>query len=180
MKKKIISILLLAGISVSAIGFTGCQTSNDAQQSQKTQEIAKRANDAVGTPAVTNFFEKKMLKRIIEDNDNPNLITYVYTVSQVSGKFVYIGEAIGHGIPYSASFTNPEYINTDGSRSDVALPQTDPNDIYKPSNAKGTWVMLINQDTKKATPVLMEPDIITSQFKLRKEICDPSSLPSNY
>lgn len=173
-KKKIIAIILSA-VCVMGV-FAGCTQTNDQKQEAQTKQITQRASDVVGMPNVTNFFEKKMLKRIIEDNDNPNLITYVYTQSAMTGKYEYIGEAIGHGVPYSTSYTNPEY-NANGN---ITLPQPDPNGIYKPSDAKGTWVMLIDPKTKEAKPTLMEPDVVTSQFKLRKEVCDPSSLPSDY
>lgn len=176
-KKKIIAIIL-STICVMGV-FTGCKQTNDEKQAAQTQQITKRASDAVGMPNVTNFFEKKMLKRIIEDNDNPNLITYVYTQSAMTGKYEYIGEAIGHGVPYSTSYTNTEYAPYDGSSS-YTLPQPDPNGIYKPNDAKGTWVMLIDPKTKEAKPTLMETDVVTSQFKLRKEVCDQSSLPSDY
>ena len=177
-KKKVIALILSTVCIVGA--FIGCDDqSNDEKQANQTQQITKRASDAVGMPNVKNFFEKKMLKRIIEDNDNPNLITYVYTQSAMTGKYEYIGEAIGHGVPYSTSYTNPSY-EVYGSNGNVVLPQPDPNGIYKPSNAKGTWVMLIDPKTKEAKPTLMETDIVTSQFKLRKEICDASSLPSDY
>lgn len=179
-KKKIIAIILSAICTIGV--FVGCdmEENNDDKQADQTQQITKRASDAVGMPNVTNFFEKKMLKRIIEDNDNPNLITYVYTQSAMTGKYEYIGEAIGHGVPYSTSYTNPEYVAKSYQSGYAILPQPDPNGIYKPDDAKGTWVMLIDSKTKEAKPTLMEPDVITSQFKLRKEVCDPSSLPSDY
>jgi len=181
-KKKIITLII--GV-ICVVGLlSGCNMDddgqNDSKQAQQTQKITSQASSAVGMPAVNNFFEKKMLKRIIEDNDNPNLITYVYTQSQYTGKFIYIGEAIGHGIPYGTDYTNPNYVARNNGNSYAILPQPDPNDIYKSTSAKGTWVMLIDSKIKEAKPVLMEPDIITSQFKLRKEICDISSLPSNY
>lgn len=178
-KKKIIAVIL-STICVTGV-LTACvdDYSNDDKQAAQTQQITKRGSNAVGMPNVTNFFEKKMLKRVIEDNDNPNLITYVYVQSQYTGKFEYIGEAIGHGIPYSTSYTNTEYAPYNGSSS-YTLPQPDPNGIYKPDNTKGTWVMLIDPKSKEAKPTLMEPDVVTSQFKLRKEVCDPSSLPSDY
>ncbi len=176
-KKKIIA-LILSAVCIGGV-FTGCTESNDEKQADKTQQITQRADSAVGLPNVTNFFEKKMLKRIIEDNDNPNLITYVYTQSAMTGKYEYIGEAIGHGVPYSTSYTNPEY-KVQGGNGNIALPQPDPNGIYKPSDAKGTWVMLIDPKSKEAKPTLIEPDVMTSQFKLRKEVCDPTSLPSDY
>lgn len=178
-KKKIIA-LILSTVCVMGV-FVGCEESNDDKQAEQTQQITKRASDAVGMPNVTNFFEKKMLKRIIEDNDNPNLITYVYIQAPASNKLEYLGEAIGHGVPYSTSYTNPSYAPWGKNDSSTyTLPQPDPNGIYKPSDAKGTWVMLIDPKTKEAKPTLMEPDVVTSQFKLRKEVCDSSSLPSDY
>ena len=125
MKKSLIALLALS----LALFATGCDevNSDDVQRAQQ-EELSQQANSTVGMPTVKNFFEKKMARDIIELRDNPKLVTYAYT-QNLDGKFVYIGQAIGFGLPYSTQYTNPQKADWNGYGS-WTLPQADPNGLF--------------------------------------------------
>ena len=138
----------------------------DREQTQQQGELLSEAQKQCGMPALVNFQERKMMKRIIEQRDKANLVCYVYLFASQTGKLVYIGKCLGYGLPYSTQYTNPQ-TTTWNSCGVVALPQADPNGLYMPADAHGTWLLMIkpNGDT---TPVYVEPDVIVSPFKLQE------------
>lgn len=77
----------------------------------------------------------------------------------VAGKLTYIGRAIGYGIPYSAQYTAPTNYNN-------GRPQPEPNGIYMPDVAEGTWLLMVDPRSGKARPVYLEPRIVVSPFPL--------------
>ena len=141
---------------------------NGKQQDQQ-EAILMEATNQVGMPAIKNFRERKLLKDIYEMRDQ-NITTYTYLWNEFNGKLVYLGESIGYGIPYATQFTSPQKIEYHVSAY-VALPQADPNGLFSPASAEGTWVLLKNPNGSEVKPVYIEPRIIVSPFKLHnKEI----------
>ncbi|URZ17113.1 hypothetical protein CLFE_031650 [Clostridium felsineum DSM 794] len=179
MKKIFITILLIFATTSSALFFSGCDKSNDTKQAEQTEALQKQSSSKIGMPNITNFYEKRMMKTIMEDCDNSNLITYAYIKNDMTGKFTYLGEAMGYGLPYGTEYTNPQY-STGSSSNRVTLPQADPNGLYKAENVNATWIMLIDPATKKAKPVYVESDVTISPFKLPKNLIDSNTLPSDY
>lgn len=159
---KLSTILL---VSVMAFGLVACNSnpSSDEVQRQQQESLSKQSNMSVGMPAVSNFFEKRLLKTIIELRDNPKLNTYTYIVD-LNGKLHKKCNSIGYGIPYSTQYTNPQYKN--GSDHPVALPQADPNGLFSPAAADGTWVLCHDPQSDKLFPVYFEPRVIVSPFEL--------------
>ena len=51
-----------------------------------------------------------------------------------------------------------------GDHGNVALPQADPNGLYSPAAAEGTWVMCRAPGTDKIAPQYIEGRIITLTF----------------
>ena len=83
-----------------------------------------------------------------------------------TGKLIYIGRCIGYGLPYATQYTNPEKIGYASSQVGVVtLPQADPNGLFMPISADGTWLMLVD---KTGTPrvTYFEPKVIASSFPL--------------
>jgi hypothetical protein len=115
-------------------------------------------------PAIKNFRERKILKDIIEMRDQANLVTYTYLYSDMTGKLVFVCNSIGYGVPSTTQYTNPEdTISQNGNYS--TIPQADQNGLFSgPSN--GTWVLCKDPNSSKVAPVLFEPNIVVSQFKL--------------
>jgi hypothetical protein len=152
--------LILA--TVALIGLAACESSTTVIEAQKQDQLLAEANNTVGMPAIVNFQEKKILKDIIEMRDRANIRTYSYTQA-LDGKLVKLCDSVGYGIPYATQYTNPERRVT-GYES--TLPQADPNGLYSPSSADGTWVLCKDPASDKVAPVLVEPRVVVSQFPL--------------
>jgi hypothetical protein len=178
MMKKLMGLVLLIGL-MGLILF-GCSGMDDSDSTQRNQQekILKEATKQTGMPNVTHFFEKKMLKKVIELRDNPQLTTYAYT-QNMDGRFVYLGRCIGFGIPYSTQYTNPEKIDGNSS-SYVTIPQADPNGLFSPSSTSATWLMLVNEDTNESEIIYAEPNTVVTQTKLPKRLVAEWSLSKDY
>lgn len=152
---------------------SGCNehkvTSDDVQR-QQSEVLLAEATAQVGMPAIKNFRERKLLKQILELRDQEGLVTYTYLYNEREGKLVFFGETVGYGIPYATQFTNPmkieAYHPVSGHYAYEALPQADPNGLFSPESAEGTWVLLKDPNSKKVEPVYIEPRIVVSPFKL--------------
>lgn len=171
--------LLIGIIIATTMIFGGCiDESTDSKQKMETEQLMQEAHNQVGMPNIRHFFERKMMKEVLEKCDNPKLVTYLYT-KNLDGKYIYEGRGIGFGIPYSVQFTNPERrLYTSGSG--VTLPQADPSGLFKPEGLSATWYMMIDEETGETSVEYWEPNIIVKQKKVRKELCEPWSLPKDY
>jgi hypothetical protein len=156
------SKLILISIVCLVMATSCIELSSDDRQRIEQEKILMEGTTQVGMPAIKNFREKRLLKDILEMRDQEGLITYVYWASEFQGKLVFLGEAIGYGIPYSTQFTNPQ--KRDCS---ISLPQADPNGLFSPGSAEGTWVLLKDPSSGKTSPVYIEPRIVVSPFKLK-------------
>lgn len=166
-------LLLFTGI-ICFILFTA-ESCDDQQNSnrelgQKQEQLMQEANRQVGMPAIKNFQERKLMKMIFELRDQENLVCYCYLANEMNGTVgQFIGKCIGYGLPYATQYTNPEVdiYSTTASSIHHNLPQADPNGLFMPSSAEGTWVMLIDPATNEPHPVYIEPRVIISPFKLK-------------
>lgn len=158
-----LTLSAIATVSLFALTSCGLPTDTTRVEAAKQDQLLAQANNSVGMPAVVNFQEKKILKDIIEMRDRANVRTYTYTQA-LDGKLVKLCDSVGYGIPYATQFTNPEkrgeYLESPN------LPQADPNGLYSPSSADGTWVLCKDPASDKIAPVLIEPRIVVSQFSL--------------
>lgn len=182
MLKKIVMVIIL--ICISMFLFVGCDTATstvDGNQAQQQEQMLKDMNNQVGLPDIKEWSEKKMMKEILELRDNSKLVTYAY-FQNLNGKMVFLGQCIGYGLPYSTQYTNPERIADHSSQSGYAiLPQADPNGLFSSDGGvSATWLQYINPDTGKREVIYCEPNIIVTQSKLPKRLCEEWSLPSNY
>lgn len=171
----ILTIVMACGV------MTACHNNPSAEDTQKqqTNQALDQMNKQLGMPAVKNFQEKKMLKHIYELRDKSNLICYWYTVNQMDGKLVYQGKCIGYGLPYSTEYTNPEKTTYSGETGLATLPQADPNGLYAPSSADATWIDAVDDNGNEHIQYV-EPNIIVSENKKDKRLCEAWSLPANY
>lgn len=159
-----VAFALLAG-SANAQWFG----TNSDQDFQKQQEaIMKQAFNSVGMPAITNFAERRQLKQIFELRDQ-NVATYTYLVGMDGKVGQKLCNSVGFGIPYATQYTSPQRLATRGAEGITTVPQADPNTLFSPASAEGTWVLCLNPETNKPTPLYVEPKIIVSPFKLVKE-----------
>jgi hypothetical protein len=142
-------------------------SSDDIQRAQQ-ETILKEGTSQVGMPAIKNFRERKMLKDIIELRDQDGLITYTYLWNEMTGKKVFFCQSIGYGIPYATQFTNPQKsLECHYNGCAIAtIPQADPNGLFSPASAEGTWILCKNPNGPEVRPVYVEPRVIVSPFKL--------------
>lgn len=155
--------ILLLGLLF--LGNSGCEDeSSDARQRRQQELILAEGTSQVGMPAIKNFRERKILKEIIELRDQEGLVTYTYLFSEMTGKLTFLGETIGYGIPAATQFTNPE--KPIYSQGVSTIPQADPNGLFSPSSAEGTWVLMLDRKGGKTVPVYIEPRIVVSPFRL--------------
>ena len=156
------AVMLGAALSIAATSSECQQTSDDVQRRQ-SETMLKEATSQTGMPAIKNFRERKLLKDILELRDQDGLVTFTYTWSDYAGKLSFFCHSIGYGIPYATQYTNPEKYEVNGA----TLPQADPNALFSPASAEGTWVMCADPAGKNGTkPVYIEPRIVVSPFKL--------------
>jgi hypothetical protein len=153
-------------LATFAVGSCDINTSSDRTQSEQQEHILLEGTAAVGMPAIHNFRERRLLKDILEMRDQNGLTTFTYLFSEVSGKLTFFCDSIGYGIPYATQFTNPQKLEYRSSTGYYPLPQADPNGLFSPAAADGTWVMCKNPGGPEVRPVYVEPKIIVSPFRI--------------
>jgi len=172
-------IVLVAVVSLPLLlgNEGGCDakpTSDDIQRQQQ-ETMLKEGTAQTGMPAVKNFRERKILKDIIELRDQEGLVTYTYLENMVptvvrgytalGGKLTFLGETIGYGLPCATQYTNPQKVVNPYTSAITSIPQADPNGLFSPTSAEGTWVLMKDPNGKKVLPIYVEPRVISSPFK---------------
>lgn len=147
-----------------AIFLYGCgyEGDSDRKQSRQQELILQEGTSQVGMPAIKNFRERKLAKDILELRDQNGLTTYTYVWNEMQGKLVFFCDSIGYGLPYATQFTNPMKVEY----TSLALPQADPNGLFSPASAEGTWIMCKDPKGDTVKPVYVEPRVIVSPFKM--------------
>jgi hypothetical protein len=131
---------------------------------KKQEELSLQSVQQVGMPAIVNFAEKRMMKDILELRDQ-NVTTTTYLVG-MNNNLTKICDSIGYGLPYATQYTNPQKPVYE-VHGNITLPQADPNGLYSPASADGTWVLCVDHKDGKAKPVFIEPRIIVSPMLLQ-------------
>lgn len=179
-------IIIAALFCCLALILGGCQEDNSgaARETRATLQMSEEAAVTVGMPAVKNYSEKRQLKAIYELRDNANLVTYTYTID-LNGKRhkVCPTTSIGFGIPYSTQYTAPKALryakpqypvgaDRNSSSSEwrsYEAEQPEPNGLYMPSQADGTWVLCMHPNGKDLAPTYVEPRVIVYLFEMKSE-----------
>ena len=161
-------VAALLGLSLCSGCRKPAMTGDDVQR--QAQEILTAEGTAqTGMPAIPNFRERKLLKDIYELRDQEGLTTYTYLWNEFNGKKIFLCNSIGYGIPYATQFTNPQKLERMHSVGEVqVIPQADPNGLFSPASADGTWVMCKDPSAADVKPIYIEPRIIVSPFKLQE------------
>jgi hypothetical protein len=141
---------------------------SDTMQTRQQESLLAEGTSQVGMPAIKNFRERKMLKDILEMRDQSGLATYTYLVGDDDAKLVFLCNSIGYGLPYATQFTNPEklILHRGDYGGNITMPQADPNGLFSPASAEGTWVMCKDPNSQDVGVVYVEPRIIVSTFKI--------------
>ncbi len=153
-------LLLLAGCDALPTG--------DKDTTQKQQAITDQAKSQVGFPGVTKFTEKRIVKKLYELRDR-NIETYTY-LRDMQGHLWHVCDSIGYPLPYGVQFTAPErpalYSET-SEHGNLALPQPEPNGLFMPPTAEGTWIFCIDENKPAdPQPLYVEERVLVSPFKL--------------
>jgi hypothetical protein len=155
-------------VCIAALALSACDrpTTSDQKQSQQQEQAVTEANAQTGFPGVTNFTEKKMVRMLYELRDK-KVSTFTY-VMDMNGRLFHVCDSIGYGLPYGVQFTNPERDIFYGTSSTVHhnMPQAEPNGLFMPPTAEGTWIMCAKSDGQ-IDPVYVEPRVVVSPHKLR-------------
>lgn len=161
-----------AGCSSGCSSHNSIHGSSDEQQRNQQERILREGTAQVGMPAVKNFRERRLLKAILEMRDQESLTTYTYTYSEMTGSRVFFCDSIGYGIPYATQFTNPAKLEEASRGSEgvslATLPQADPNGLFSPAAAEGTWILCKDPAGSDVKPVYVEPRVIVSPFRLEQ------------
>lgn len=155
--------ILWIGAAVAALGLAGCEQNSTQVERQKQEQLSMQGVAVVGMPAITNFAEKKMFKDILELRDKMTP-TYTYLTGEQAGTVgEKICDSLGYGLPAATQYTSPQKLAY-GNNSNAVLPQADPNGLYSPAAAEGTWILCKIPNSDKIAPQYIEGRIITLTF----------------
>ncbi len=156
---------LFMALAISCISCEHGSTPTDRKQAIAQEQLAAEADAQVGMPGITTFTEKRMVRLLYERRDK-ELATFSY-VMDMTGRLWHVCDSIGYGLPYGVQFTNPEkdiYSTTDSSVHHN-LPEPEPNGLFMPPTAEGTWIMCAG-DKGQIDPVYVEPRVVVSPHRL--------------
>jgi len=160
-------LVVLAVLGLMGDDCDNHEKSSDGVQQTQQEKLLAEGTSQIGMPAIKNFRERKLMKDIIELRDQEGLSTYTYVWSDFKGTWIFFCNSIGYGIPYAAQFTNPQKIVYHHCNCDHSvLAQADPNGLFSPASAEGTWIMCKDPKGDKVMPVYVEPRLIVSPFEL--------------
>jgi hypothetical protein len=189
------SLVILGAIWMVGCGYVVSQ-STDSKQAQAEEQRLAEARREVPTPAIVNWNELRLAKLIQEKRDQQNLTTWTYKFSGMTGKYTFVCESIGYGLPYNTRTNNPqhyEFVTTtqgasamgsggggyysDGQGHTIwgehtVMPQPEPNGLFIPDSAKGTWNLCKDPVTGKADVTYQEEDISVFPYKLPTEMVE--------
>jgi hypothetical protein len=167
---------------LATFAYIGCGSAPTTDQKQAEAQAAAlaEAHSQIGMPAITNFAERRMMKDLLERRDKP-FPTHTYIFNEHQSCLDYLGPSIGYGLPYAAQYTSPTQVQ-DISRSSShyqweQVPQAEPNGLFMPASAEGTWVMLKDPNSDDVQPIYVEPRIVVSPFRLTARECKPETPP---
>jgi hypothetical protein len=196
-KDKIFKFVCIGTLSVLAFGLVSCgyvvSQSQDSLLAQQQEKNLAEGDRQVAPPAIVNWNEKRMAKLIMEMRDQANLATWTYT-KNMDGKYTFVCESVGYGLPYNTRNNNPQHYEfvtttqgvgsmgsggggyyTDNKGRTIwgehtVMPQAEPNGLFIPDSAKGTWNLCKNpaEDPRiaKAHITYQEEDVSVFPFPL--------------
>ena len=176
MKSRIVLLLIATAVLFFAIG--SCTPTSDEVQSDAQEGLLKKLLSGIGMPSITNGREVRMMNKVLEDRDH-TIATWTYMWSDYNRCYTLIGASVAYPIPYATQRTNPMRVSSN-SNGRIAIPQADPNGLYSPANAEGTFLEMNDPSKTNETGVVYsEPRLTTSPFEFPDRIiCPPLEKPT--
>lgn len=154
--------LLAMGLVVGCDG----PASTDTKVSNAQAQLTAQGSAQVGLPGITNFTEMKIVRKLYELRDQ-SVATFSY-VPDMQGRLWHVCDSIGFGLPYGVQFSNPQRVAAQYQGVFGTLPQAEPNGLFMPETAEGTWIICSDPNKKgEIQPVYIEPRVVVSPFKLK-------------
>lgn len=178
-------LILLAAVTLLAACNTAVQ-SNDAKIAQQQEQNLAEGDAQVPPPSIVHWNEKRLAKLIFEKRDQANLTTWTYT-KNMGGKYTFVCESIGYGLPYNTRTNNPQHYEFVTTRTGVVgngsytatdsqgnpiwgehhiMEQPEPNGLFIPESAHGTWNICKDPVTGKPDVTYQEEDVAVFPYKL--------------
>lgn len=151
---------------------------SDEIMSYRQETILMQAVEKIGMPAIKNFRELRMANRILEERDQ-TLATWTYLWSDYHRCFTFIETSVAYPIPYSTQRTSPQKVSS-GTGYYMSMPQADPNGLFSPASAEGTFVEMNNPTkTNQTGLVYSEPRLFVTPYELPERLlCPPIDKPT--
>jgi len=165
MNRRYIGAIALIGAALFVAGCDDTQPTADQKIQAKQEQSQQEAVAETGLPNTPNFTELKNVKYLYELRDQ-KLLTYSYVID-MNGNLHHVCNSIGYGLPYGVQYSNPEKAIHPYQGVYYNLPQAEPNGLYMPPTAEGTWVLCSDPSKKQGfQPMYVEPRVIVSPWKL--------------
>jgi hypothetical protein len=195
---KLVFSLSAIAISFAAVALQGCNytatQSADSKIAQQQEKNLAIGDAEVPPPHIVNWNEKRMLKLIQEKRDQMDLPTWTYT-KNMDGKYTFVCESIGYGIPYNTRANNPQHYEfvststgvnmgsggggyyTDAQGNTIwgehtVMAQPEPNGLFIPDSAKGTWNLCRDPRTGKSDVTYQEEDVSVFPYQLPEKMVE--------
>ena len=147
----------------------GCNNSAptaDEIEQNKQEGLQKNITDSVGMPGILKYTEKRLARQLYELRDKV-VLTYTY-LPDINGKLHHVCDSIGFGLPYATQFSSPSKMVEKWRHGNLyrdVLPQAEPNGLFMPTSANGTWAICISPKGM-GVPFYVEPSIISAPVEL--------------
>jgi len=156
----------LALVFVLSAGQGSCGNTPDSAASAEQAAQDVQMDQFLRNQPVPSFdwsLERHMLIQIYAARQRATN-TYSYVQSEFTGKLLWQCPSIGFPLPYATQLTNPSQIifrhhPTEHDASGV-VGQQEPNGLFSPAQADGTWVPCVNE-AGKVVPVYEERHVTT-------------------
>jgi hypothetical protein len=153
-------IIGIIGLAISAEMIIGCgDFRNTNEKVSDNQKEMLKGVEGIGLPDIQNFMAYRLRKTIYELEDR-KVLTYTYVKAENTNELVHVCDSVGYGQPYATQMSSPQ--------DQYGHPQAEPNGLFPPASADGTYVQCVNPNNPKQTGILyIEPKIIVSPWKLK-------------
>jgi hypothetical protein len=149
-------------VALACMGNSSCDAQPTAADKERAvvnqQQDLYVANQPA--PVFDWSLERHLLTELYKARNNA-VATYSYVRNQYTGKFLSSCPSIGFPISAGTQLTSPQMTDRHTGEyggGNVVLPQPEPNGLFSPSEARGTYVMCLNNDGK-VEPRYYEEDV---------------------